>query len=497
MATTTKTPKKRGPKAKAVQNTNGAAPSSNGAEKKKVAGKAAGKAAGKVAGKAAGKAASKAAGKIPAKAGKGKFSEVPGKYCVRDIKLAEEGRRLIDWAESRMPVLMKLREKYGKTQPLKGYRIAGCLHVTKETAVLIRTLTAAGAEVSWSGCNPLSTHDAVAAALAEEGTSIFAWYGNHDDFYWCIDRTIEQKPHLTLDDGCDLINSVHEHHIDFAQNEVIGGTEETTTGIQRLRARAAAGKLFYPVIAVNDAETKWDFDNVYGTGQSTLDGIIRATSVMLAGKNFVVAGHGHCGSGVAKRAKGMGANVIATEIKATAALKAVLEGHEVMPMDKAAKVGDIFCTATGVKDIIRKKHFESMRDGAIVCNTGHYDAEINITELKEIAVSQRTMRPNCEEYTLKNGNRIYVLAEGRLVNLAAAEGHPSEVMDMSFANQFMSHIRLAEAHTNGLKLPNEVLDIPVEQDEYIATMKLATMGLKVDKLTQEQIEYISDYNAGT
>lgn len=477
MATTAQTSKKKTAKtkavaAKAVKSSNGKA-AANGAAKKA------------------------SAGKIPARAGKGKFSEVRGKYCVRDIKLAEEGQRLIDWAESRMPVLMKLRERFSKTQPLKGYRIAGCLHVTKETAVLIRTLAAAGAEVSWSGCNPLSTNDAVAAALAADGISIFAWYGNHEDFYWCIDRTIEQKPHLTLDDGCDLINSVHEQHEAFAKNEVIGGTEETTTGIQRLRARAAAGKLYYPVIAVNDAETKWDFDNVYGTGQSTLDGIIRATSVMLAGKNFVVAGHGHCGSGVAKRAKGMGANVIATEIKATAALKAVLEGNEVMPMDKAAKVGDIFCTATGVKDVIRKKHFEVMKDGAIVCNTGHYDAEINLKELQEIAVSKRTIRTNCEEYTLKNGNRIYVLAEGRLVNLAAAEGHPSEVMDMSFANQFMSHIRLALAHTRGEKLPNEVLDIPTEQDEEIATMKLATMGIKVDKLTAEQLAYISDYNAGT
>lgn len=477
MATTAQTSKKKtaktkAVKAKAVKSSNGKA-ATNGAVK------------------------TKAVGKIPAKAAKGKFSEERGKYCVRDMKLAEEGQRLIDWAESRMPVLMKLRERFSKTQPLKGYRIAGCLHVTKETAVLIRTLAAAGAEVSWSGCNPLSTNDAVAAALAADGISIFAWYGNHEDFYWCIDRTIEQKPHLTLDDGCDLINSVHEHHEDFAKNEVVGGTEETTTGIQRLRARAADGKLYYPVIAVNDAETKWDFDNVYGTGQSTLDGIIRATSVMLAGKNFVVAGHGHCGSGVAKRAKGMGANVIATEIKATAALKAVLEGNEVMPMDKAARVGDIFCTATGVKDIIRKKHFEVMRDGAIVCNTGHYDAEINLKELQEIAVSRRTIRTNCEEYTLKNGNRIYVLAEGRLVNLAAAEGHPSEVMDMSFANQFMSHVRLAVAHKRGEKFPNEVLDIPVEQDEEIATMKLATMGLKVDKLTAEQLAYISDYNAGT
>ncbi len=434
---------------------------------------------------------------IPAKKGKGTFSEVPGVYCVRDIALAEEGRKLIQWAESRMPVLMALREKYSKTKPLKGLRLAGCLHVTKETAVLVETLTAVGADVSWSGCNPLSTNDAVAAALAKNGTKIFAWNGNHDDFYWCIDRTIDLKPHLTLDDGCDLINTVHEQHPEFASTEVIGGTEETTTGVHRLRARAAAGKLLYPVYAVNDAETKWDFDNVYGTGQSTLDGILRATSVMLAGKNFVVAGNGHCGMGVAKRASGMGANVIVTEIKATAALKALLEGQDVMTMDQAAKVGDIFCTATGVKDIIREKHFLSMKDGAIVCNTGHYDAEINLKELAKVSKSKRTIRENCEEYTLKNGKKIFVLAEGRLVNLAAAEGHPSEVMDMSFANQFMCHIKLVEAFRKGKKLPNEVIDIDPAQDEFIAETKLRTLGKKIDKLTKEQLAYINDYNAGT
>ncbi len=434
---------------------------------------------------------------IPPKSMQGEFSEVPGKYCVRDIAMADEGRKLIEWAESRMPVLMRLREIYSKTKPFKGYKIAGCLHVTKETAVLIRTFIEAGAEISWSGCNPLSTNDAVAAALADEGVSIYAWYDNGPDFYWCIERTIDIEPHLTLDDGCDLIDTVHEHHKDLAKKHVIGGTEETTTGVHRLRARAEAGELYYPVYAVNDTETKWDFDNVYGTGQSTLDGILRATSVLFAGKNFVVAGHGHCGSGVAKRAQGMGSNTIITEVKATAALKATLNGHEVMTMDEAAKVGDIFVTATGVKDVIRKWHFESMRDGAIVCNTGHYDAEINIPELEEISVSKRTIRPNCEEYTLKNGNRIYLLAQGRLINLAAAEGHPSEVMDMSFANQFMSHLRLVEAHKKGEKIPVEVLDLPEEQDEYIANTKLEMMKIKIDKLTEEQLAYINDYNAGT
>ena len=434
---------------------------------------------------------------IPAKKGSGTFSEVAGKYCVRDIKLAEEGRMLIQWAESRMPVLMHIRDKYQKAQPFKGLRLAGSLHVTKETAVLVETFAALGADVSWSGCNPLSTNDAVAAALAKGGISIFAWYGNHEDFYWCIERTIDLKPHLTLDDGCDLINTVHEKYPEFAKRDVIGGTEETTTGVHRLRSRAAAGKLYYPVFAVNDAITKWDFDNVYGTGQSTIDGILRATSVMLAGKTFVVAGNGHCGSGVAKRAVGLGANVVVTEVVATSALKAVLEGQRVMTMDEAAKVGDIFCTATGVKDIIRKKHFESMKEGAIVCNTGHYDAEINLKELATITKSKRTVRANCEEYTLKNGKKIYVLAEGRLVNLAAAEGHPSEVMDMSFSNQLMCHLKLAEAHKAGKKLPKEVMDIPKEQDEFIAETKLATMGMKMDKLSKEQLAYINDYNAGT
>ncbi|MFC2130724.1 adenosylhomocysteinase [Bacteroidota bacterium] len=433
----------------------------------------------------------------PQKSEQGKFDEKPGVYCVRDLSLAEDGKLLIDWAESRMPVLMALREKYSKTKPFKGYKVAGCLHVTKETAVLIKTFIEAGAEISWSGCNPLSTNDAVAAALAADEIPIYAWYDNGPDFYWCIERTIDKPPHLTLDDGCDLINTVHEKHEDMAKNVVIGGTEETTTGIQRLRARADAGKLYYPVYAVNDAETKWDFDNVYGTGQSTLDGIMRATSILFAGKNVVVVGHGHCGSGVSKRAKGLGANTIITEIKATAALKASLEGHEVMKMDEAAKTGDVFVTATGVKDVIRKWHFESMKDGAVVCNTGHYDAEINIPELEEVSVSKRTIRPNCEEYTLKNSRKIYLLAKGRLINLSAAEGHPSEVMDMSFANQFMSHLRLVEAHKKGEKLPNEVIDLPVEQDEFIAETKLNMMGMSIDALTEDQKKYITDYNAGT
>lgn len=420
-----------------------------------------------------------------------------GVYKVKDLALAKAGKLRIEWAESRMPVLMALREKYRKSKPLKGFKIAGCLHVTKETAVLVKTFIEAGAEVSWSGCNPLSTQDDVAAALASDGISIFAWHGmNVEEFYWCIEESLKFKPNLTLDDGADLIFTVHNKHPELIPH-VIGGTEETTTGVQRLRAMAKDGALKYPVIAVNDAETKWDFDNVYGTGQSTLDGILRATSVLMAGKNLVVAGFGHCGRGVALRAKGLGANVIVTEIKATAALKATLEGFRVMTMDEAARIGDIFITATGVKDVIVERHFKAMRDGTIICNTGHYDCEINIGDLNKVKKSVREVRADNEEYTLKDGRRIYLLAKGRLVNLAAAEGHPSEVMDMSFANQFMSQLRLAQSRKNGSRMENKVYDISTEQDQEIAGVKLQTMGYKIDSLTKEQLKYIDDYSAGT
>lgn len=419
------------------------------------------------------------------------------KFKVKDLKLAEQGRKKIDWAESRMPVLAALREKYKKTKPFKGYRIAGCLHVTKETAVLIKTFKDAGAEVSWSGCNPLSTQDDVAAALAKEGISIYAWHGmNTKEFYWCIDRTLDFKPQLTLDDGADLIFSVHKKYQKLIPT-IIGGTEETTTGVHRLRKMHEGGALKYPVFAVNDSITKWDFDNVYGTGQSTLDGILRATSVLLAGKNFVVAGYGHCGSGVATRAKGMGAETFITEVKPTSALKATLEGHRVLKMDDAAKIGDVFVTATGVKDVITKKHFLSMKEGAIVCNTGHYDCEINIDDLESVTKSKRELRPNCEEYTLKNGKKIYLLAKGRLVNLSAAEGHPSEVMDMSFANQFNAQLSLVNDHKKGVKRPIGVYVLPESMDQEIAGLKLSTMGLKLDKLTKEQLRYIDDYSEGT
>lgn len=413
---------------------------------------------------------------------------------IKDIKMADAGQLKIEWAEAHMPVMMSLREKYSKTKPLAGMRISGCLHVTKETAVLIRTLIAAGAQVAWSGCNPLSTQDDVAAALYAEDVPIWAWHGlSTEEFYWCIDQTLVQEPALTLDDGADLIFTVHNKYQNMAA-KIIGGSEETTTGIHRLRAMAADGKLLYPVVAVNDAETKWDFDNIYGTGQSSMDGILRATSVLIAGKTMVVAGYGHCGKGCAMRADGQGANVICTEVKPTAALKATLDGYRTMPMDECAAIGDIFITATGMKDVIVKRHFEMMKDGAIVCNTGHYDCEINLEDLESITVSKKEVRPNCVQYTMKNGKRIYILAEGRLVNLVAAEGHPSEVMDMSFANQFMAMIFLAKNKSN---LENKVYDISKEQDQEIATLKLKTMNIGIDTLTEEQIRYQTAYNEGT
>jgi len=393
-----------------------------------------------------------------------------------------------------MPVLSRLQDEARETKPLAGMTIAGCLHVTKETAVLIETLEAAGAKVSWSGCNPLSTQDDVAAWLATQGYSIYAWHGQSvEDFYWCIDRTIEANPTLTLDDGADLIVRVHGPMSDYASG-VIGGTEETTTGVHRLRAMGEAGELRYPVIAVNDAITKWDFDNVYGTGQSTLDGIIRATSVLIAGKTFVIAGYGHCGRGLAMRARGMGANVVITEIDPLPALRAVMDGFRVMRMDEAATIGDIFCTATGMKDVIVDRHFSVMKEGAIISNTGHYDCEINIEHLESQATSVRTIRPDNEEFTMKDGRHIFLLARGRLVNLAAAEGHPSEVMDMSFANQYLALCRLA---SEGRDMAPIVHDITLEQDQDLAMTKLATLGFEIDTLTSEQIAYHSDYTAGT
>jgi adenosylhomocysteinase len=415
-------------------------------------------------------------------------------YMVKDIALADEGRMKLDWAEAHMPVLRLLRERAAKEKPLAGMRIAGCLHVTKETAILVRTLVAAGADVAWSGCNPLSTQDDVAAALAAEGVKVFAWHGmNTEEFYECIDRTLEFNPTLTLDDGADLIFRIHDKHPEKIEH-ILGGSEETTTGVHRLRAMASDGALRYPVIAVNDSETKWDFDNVYGTGQSSVDGILRATSVLLAGKNFVVAGYGHCGRGCAMRARGMGANVFVTEVQPTAALKAVLEGFTVLPMDEAAKVGDIFITATGMRDVIVGRHFADMRDGAIVCNTGHYDVELNLVELEGLMSSSRVIRDNCEEIDMGNGRKIYVLAQGRLVNLAAAEGHPSEVMDMSFANQFQAMVKLCH---EGRNMEKQVFVLPEELDQDIAMIKLESMGLRIDALSEEQIRYRDSYSEGT
>jgi adenosylhomocysteinase len=416
------------------------------------------------------------------------------KSKIKDPGLAPAGKMRIEWAESRMPVLMALREKHGKAKSLKGMRVAGCLHVTKETAVLVKTILACGAEVSWSGCNPLSTQDDVAAALAADGISVYAWHGqSREEFYWAIDKTLEFKPTLTLDDGADLIFRVHSARTDLAP-AILGGTEETTTGVHRLRAMGEAGKLLYPVIAVNDAETKWDFDNVYGTGQSSIDGILRATSILLAGKTFVVAGYGHCGRGVASRARGMGARVIVCEVDPIFALRAMMDGFDVMPMDEAATVGDLFITATGVKDVIVKRHFERMKEGAVVCNTGHYDCEINIPDLASLAKSVREVRANNEEYTMKDGRSIYLLAKGRLVNLAAAEGHPSEVMDMSFANQLLSLIRLCR---EGKGMSKKVYNIDRAQDKEIAGVKLATMGRKIDTLTPAQVAYLTDFASGT
>jgi len=420
--------------------------------------------------------------------------DTSGPYTVANIGLAEAGGLKVEWARSRMPALAELRSKAIEERPLEGQRIAGCLHVTKETAVLIETLAAAGAEISWSGCNPLSTQDDVAAWLASEGYSIHAWHGqDNEGFYKCIDRTLEMEPTLTLDDGADLIYRVHSEFRHLAEG-ILGGTEETTTGVHRLRAMADAGELLYPVIAVNDAETKWDFDNVHGTGQSTLDGIIRATSVLLAGKTFVVAGYGHCGRGLASRARGMGANVVVTEIDPIPALKAVMDGFRVMKMDEAAKIGDIFCTATGMKDVIVGRHFNSMKDGAIVCNTGHYDCEVSIADLEELAKEVHTIRENNEAFLLEGGRTLHLLARGRLVNLASAEGHPSEVMDMSFANQFLALCRLA---AEGESYRNSVYEISPEQDRDLANLKLGASGVEIDELTDEQVEYLSDYSAGT
>ncbi len=393
-----------------------------------------------------------------------------------------------------MPVLMKLKDLHSRQKTLSGVKIAGCLHVTKETAVLVETFRAAGAQVSWSGCNPLSTQDDIAAALDANGIDIYAWRGlSPEEYYWCIEETLKIKPQLTLDDGGDLIFTVHTKHTEYL-NGLEGGTEETTTGIHRIRAMAKEGKLRYPIIAVNDAETKSDFDNVYGTGQSAIDGVIRATNVLFSGKNVVIAGYGHCGYGLSSRARGLGANVIVTEVDPIKALRARMDGFSVMPMEQASRLGDIFITATGCKSVITKDHFNQMKDGAILANAGHFNVEVSMTDLEALAKSKREMRPDNMEYTLPNGRKLFALAEGRLVNLAAAEGHPSEVMDMSFANQFMSILRLAK---EGKSLKPDVYEISREQDEEVARLKLESMGIKIDTLSSEQSKYLTGWEEGT
>ena len=413
-------------------------------------------------------------------------------FRIKDPTLAKEGKNRIDWAEAHMPVLVALRQKYENTKPLKGIRVAGCLHVTKETGVLVRTLKAAGAELSWCGCNPLSTQDDVAASLAQdERISVFASRGvTQQEYYDDIHSAMMIEPNITIDDGADLTVEMHKKN----SNSMRGGTEETTTGVIRLRAMQKAGKLMYPIIAVNDAETKHDFDNIYGTGQSALDGIIRATNVLIAGKNVVVAGYGHVGKGISRRAAGLGANVIVTEVDPIAALKAKMDGYSVAKMEKAAEIGDIFITTTGCKDVIIDKDIAKMKDGAILANAGHFNVEISIPAIEKQAVQQNKIGENIMQYNLKNGSRIYLLGEGRLVNLAAAEGHPSEVMDMSFANQFLSVIKLAQ---QGDTMKPLVYDIDRSQDQEIALAKLQSMSIEIDSLTSPQKVYLEGFNEGT
>ncbi len=415
-------------------------------------------------------------------------------YKVKDIDLAEEGRMLIDYAEKNMPVLMLLREKYSKTKPLKGMRITGCLHVTKETAVLVETLRAAGAEVAWSGCNPLSTNDKVAAALAANDVPVFAWHGlNTEEYYWCIEQTLKIKPTLTLDDGADLIFTIHKKYEELIP-DLYGGSEETTTGVIRIRAMAEDGALKYPIIAVNDADTKHLFDNVYGTGQSAFDGVLRATDMLIAGKTVVIGGYGYCGRGMALRAKGMGADVIVTEVDPVRGLQARMDGYQVMKMDDAASKGDVFLTATGMKDIVTGAHIKKMKSGAVLGNLGHYNVEINEPELMALSKSKKRIRHALDEYETKDGRFIYLIGEGRLVNLAAGSGHPSSVMDLSFASQFNAMIWMAK---NGKGLKPAVYEFPKELDLETALMKLHTMDITIDEWTEEQKRYAKAYDEGT
>ena len=416
-------------------------------------------------------------------------------HDIKDSSLADEGRLRIEWANQSMPVLDRIKKRFEKERPLEGIRVGACLHVTTETASLMQTLKAGGARASLCASNPLSTQDDVAASLVQhDNIPVFAINGeDNKTYYEHINAVLDAKPQITLDDGADLVSTLHSERAELIDG-IIGGTEETTTGIIRLRSMADDGVLKYPIIAVNDAKTKHFFDNRYGTGQSTIDGIIRATNRLLAGSNFVVCGYGWCGRGLAMRSRGMGANVIVTEVDSLKALEAVMDGFRVMPIEEAAKTGDIFCTVTGNINVIRKEHFNIMKDGAIVSNSGHFNVELDLKGLEEITAKKKKMRTFVEEYTLQDGRRINVLAEGRLINLAAAEGHPSSVMDMSFANQALSLEYLVK---NTSPLTVGVYPVPEAIDRRIAEVKLSSIGVFVDTLTEEQEKYLSSWNMGT
>jgi len=415
-------------------------------------------------------------------------------YEVKDIKLAEQGILNIELAESRMQALMKVKERFKKEKPLRGVRIGMALHITKETAVLVRTLIAGGADVAITGCNPLSTQNDVSAALAKESVKVWAYKGEtKEDYYRYITNVINSKPNITIDDGCDLVSEIHKKHVNLIK-DIIAGCEETTTGIIRLRAMERDNALKYPMIAVNDNKTKHLLDNFYGTGQSTIDGILRATNILFAGKNVVVCGYGSCGKGVSLRAKGMGSNVIVTEVDSFKALQASLDGFRVMPIKEAAKIGDIFITVTGNKNVIKLEHINEMKDGTVLANSGHFDVEIDYNGLKKVATKVREVRPLVEEFTLKNGRRVLTLGQCRLVNLSMAEGHPSEVMATSFCGQALA---CEYAVKNKGKMPNSVIQLPEEIDNEIASLQLQAMGVSIDKLDKEQAEYLSSWIEGT
>ena len=417
------------------------------------------------------------------------------KHHVKDLKLSGLGKQRIQWAERDMPVLRTIKDSFAKKKPLKGLKVAACLHVTTETANLMITLKAGGADVSLCASNPLSTQDDVAASLVKDNKiAVYAIKGeNNKTYYSHLNAVLDKKPHITMDDGADLVSALHSNKKNCGKN-LIGSTEETTTGVIRLKALAADNLLQFPVIAVNDAATKHFFDNRYGTGQSTMDGIIRATNRLIAGSNFVTVGYGWCGRGLAMRARGLGANVIVTEIDPLKALEAVMDGYRVMPIAEAAKIGDFFCTVTGNINVIAKSHFNAMKDGAIVSNSGHFNVELDIDGLKKLAKKKRNVRPFVDEYTISRGRRIMILGEGRLVNLAAAEGHPASVMDMSFANQALAATYLAKNHK---KLNNEVYTVPQNIDTEIARLKLQSIGVKIDKLTAQQKHYLASWDMGT